>query len=222
MNRNENAHLVAPSVGAIPDEVEVAVVGAGPVGLTTAAMLAGYGVRVAVLDGAAGPAPYSRAAVVHARTMETLAPLGIVDEIVQGGVVPHFGVRDRDRHLLAVPFGDLPTAHPYSLMLPQDETERLLREALRHQGGTILWEHEVTGLRQDATGAELTVRSPQGGRRVRARYVVACDGARSRVREAVEIPFEGTPTPNRSCLPTCAWSGACRATRYSSSSPRRG
>ena len=57
MNRNENAHLVAPSVGAIPDEVEVAMVGAGPVGLTAATMLAGYGVRVAVLDGAAGPAP---------------------------------------------------------------------------------------------------------------------------------------------------------------------
>jgi 2-polyprenyl-6-methoxyphenol hydroxylase-like FAD-dependent oxidoreductase len=196
MNRNENAHLVAPSVGAIPDEVEVAMVGAGPVGLTAATMLAGYGVRVAVLDGAAGPAPHSRAAVVHARTLETLAPLGVVDEMVRGGVVvTHFGVRDRDRRLLDVPFGDLPTAHPYSLMLPQDETERLLREALRHQGGTILWEHEVTGLRQNATGAELTVRSPQGGRRVRARYVVGCDGARSRVREAVEIPFEGDTYP---------------------------
>ena len=84
MNRNENAHMVDPSVGAGPDEVEVAVVGVGPVGLTAAAMLAGYGVRVAVLDGAAGPAPYSRAAVVHVRTMETLAPLGVVDEMVQG------------------------------------------------------------------------------------------------------------------------------------------
>jgi FAD binding domain len=120
MNRNENAHLVAPSVGAIPDEVEVAMVGAGPVGLTAATMLAGYGVRVAVLDGAAGPAPHSRAAVVHARTLETLAPLGVVDEMVRGGVVvTHFGVRDRDRRLLDVPFGDLPTAHPYSLMLPR-------------------------------------------------------------------------------------------------------
>ena len=196
MNRNENAHLVAPSVGAIPDEVKVAMVGAGPVGLTAATMLAGYGVRVAVLDRAAGPAPQSRAAVVHARTLEILAPLGVVDEMVRGGVVvTHFGVRDRDRRLLDVPFGDLPTAHPYSLMLPQDETERLLREALRHQGGTILWEHEVTGLRQDATGAELTVRSPQGGRRVRARYLVGCDGVRSRVREAVEIPFEGDTYP---------------------------
>jgi 2-polyprenyl-6-methoxyphenol hydroxylase-like FAD-dependent oxidoreductase len=196
MNRNENAHMIDPSVGAGPNEVEVAVVGAGPVGLTAAAMLTGYGVRVAVLDGAAGPASYSRAAVVHVRTMETLAPLGVVDEMVQGGVVvPHFGVRDRDRRLLAVPFGDLSTAHPYSLMLPQDETEHLLRGALRRQGGEILWSHEVTGVRQDATEAELTVRSPQGDRRIRARYVLGCDGARSRVREAVGIPFEGDTYP---------------------------
>jgi 2-polyprenyl-6-methoxyphenol hydroxylase-like FAD-dependent oxidoreductase len=196
MNWNENAHVVDPSVGAIPDEVEVAVVGAGPVGLTTAAMLFGYGVRVAVLDAAAGPAPYSRAAVVHARTLETLAPLGVVGEMVQGGVVvPNFGVRDRDRRLLAVPFGDLPTAHPYSLMLPQDETERHLRGALHRQGGKILWSHELIGVRQDGTGAELKVRSPQGVRRLRARYVVGGDGAHSSVREAVRIPFEGDAYP---------------------------
>ena len=42
-------------------------------------------------------------------------------------VVPHFAIRDRDRRLLDVPFDELPTAHPYTLMLPQDETERLQR-----------------------------------------------------------------------------------------------
>jgi 2-polyprenyl-6-methoxyphenol hydroxylase-like FAD-dependent oxidoreductase len=199
MNGNERirrTEVTLPRAEPYEDEVEVAVVGAGPVGLTAAAMLAAYGIRTVVLDGADGPAGHSRAAVVHARTLETLEPLGVVEGMLDRGVVvPHFGVRDRDRRLLDVPFGDLPTAHPYTLMLPQDETEGLLREALRHQGGTILWEHEVTGLRQDASGAELTVRSPQGGRRVRARYVIGSDGARSRVREAVEIPFEGDTYP---------------------------
>jgi 2-polyprenyl-6-methoxyphenol hydroxylase-like FAD-dependent oxidoreductase len=49
--------------------------------------------------------------------------------------------------LLAVDFGGLPTAYPYTLMLPQDETQRLLRGALHDHGGEILWEHEVTDVR---------------------------------------------------------------------------
>ena len=54
----------------VPDEVEVAVVGAGPTGLTAAAMLAAYGIRTVVLDGADEPAGHFRAAVVHARTLD--------------------------------------------------------------------------------------------------------------------------------------------------------
>jgi 2-polyprenyl-6-methoxyphenol hydroxylase-like FAD-dependent oxidoreductase len=177
-------------------ETEVVVVGAGPAGLTAAAMLAGYGIQTVVLDRAAGAAPHSRAAVVHARTLETLEPLGIVEEVVRSGVVvPHFAIRDRDRRLLTVPFDELPTQHHYTLMLPQDETERLLRRALRHRGGEILWGHEVTGVRQDARGVDLSVRTPQGEKRVRARFVVGSDGARSSVREAVGVPFEGGAYP---------------------------
>ena len=114
---------------------EVAVIGAGPVGLTMATMLTAYGIRTVVLDRAPGPADHSRAAVIHARTLETLEPLDIVEEAVRrGGVVPHFGVRDRDRRLLAVDFDTLPTLHPYTLMLPQDETEHLLREGVEPAG----------------------------------------------------------------------------------------
>src|SRR5919205_3012725 len=99
MNENEHAIETGNTTDrSLPDEVEVAVVEAGPTGLTLAGMLSGYGIRTAVLDGAAGPARHSRAAVVHARTLETLEPLGVVDEMLRGGVVvPRFGVRDRDR-----------------------------------------------------------------------------------------------------------------------------
>lgn len=185
-----------PDASQAPDEVEVAVVGAGPAGLTAAAMLAGYGVRVAVLDGASGPAEHSRAAVVHARTLETLDPLGVVDEALREGViVGHFGVRDRDRRLLAVDFDGLPTPYPYALMLPQNDTEALLRTALRQRGGEISWGREVVGVHQDAEGVELTVRVPRGEERLRAEHVLACDGAHSSVRDALEIPFEGETYP---------------------------
>jgi 2-polyprenyl-6-methoxyphenol hydroxylase-like FAD-dependent oxidoreductase len=182
MNGNEHATRTSGTTDRSPtEEVEVAVVGAGPTGLTLAVMLSGYGIQTAVLDGAAGPARHSRAAVVHARTLETLEPLGVVGEMRGGGVVvPHFGVRDRDRLLLRVDFDGLPTTHPYTLMLPQDRTERILLGA-HEQGGGVLWEHEAVGLGQDEGGVELVVRGARGERRVRARYVVGCDGGHSLV-----------------------------------------
>src|SRR5919206_1059048 len=197
MNDREQATRPADSRSRpMPSEVEVAVVGAGPVGLTIASMLEAYGIRTVVLDRAAGPAAYSRAAVIHARTLETLEPLGIVEEAVRKGViVPHFGVRDRDRRLLAVDFDRLPTAYPYTLMLPQDETERLLREALGRRGGAILWEHEVTEISQDTNGVEIVVRSSQRNERLRTRFLIGCDGAHSTVREMLGMRFEGATYP---------------------------
>jgi 2-polyprenyl-6-methoxyphenol hydroxylase-like FAD-dependent oxidoreductase len=77
MNANDEAMPTGGSpVGTVPEDVDVAVVGAGPTGMTMAGMLAAYGVRTVVLDGADGPAPNSRAAVVHARTLETCPNCG--------------------------------------------------------------------------------------------------------------------------------------------------
>ena len=224
MNGNEPAIRTAgPKARSVPDEVEVAVVGAGPVGLTIATLLVAYGIRIVVFDRSPGPARYSRAAVVHARTLEILKPLGVVDEMLSKGVVvPHFGVRDRDRRLLAVDFDGLPTAYPYTLMLPQDETEHLLRGALHNQGGEILWGNEVTDVRQYTSGVELTVRSSRGDRRVRARYVVGCDGAHSSVREVVGIPFEGETYPQSFVLADTHMDWRLPTTRCSSSSPPTG
>src|ERR671920_732988 len=103
MNANDEAMTTAASpVGTMPEEVDVAVVGAGPTGITMAGTLAAYGIQTVVLDGAEGPVGHSRAAVVQARTLETLEPLGVVEGMLgRGVVVSHFGVRDRDRRLLA-------------------------------------------------------------------------------------------------------------------------
>src|SRR5215210_8729245 len=206
MNGNEHATQTSGTTDrSLTEEVEVAVVGAGPTGLTLAVMLSGYGIQTAVLDGAAGPARHSRAAVVHARTLETLEPLGIVGEMLGGGVVvPHFGVRDRDRLLLGVDFDGLPTTHPYTLMLPQDRTERILLGALREQGGGVLWKHEAVRLSQGEGGVELVVRGAKEERRVRDRYEVGCEGGHSFVRGALGIPFQGESYPSPSCWPTCA------------------
>jgi 2-polyprenyl-6-methoxyphenol hydroxylase-like FAD-dependent oxidoreductase len=221
MNDRENAtHAADSGSRSMPDEVEVAVVGAGPVELTIAFMLAAYGTRTVVLDRAAEPAGHSRTAVVQAGTPETLEPLGIVEEEVRRGVVvPHFGVRDRDRRLLAIDFDRLPIAHPYTLMLPQDETERVLREASGRQGGAILWGHEVTEISQDTNGVEIMVRSAQRNERLRARFLIGCDGAYSTVREALGMRFEGATHPQSLVLADVRMDWGYRTTRCSSFSP---
>jgi 2-polyprenyl-6-methoxyphenol hydroxylase-like FAD-dependent oxidoreductase len=88
MNGDERATRTSDTtVRSLTEEVEVAIVGAGPAGLTLAGMLSGYGIQTAVFDGDAGPALHSQAAVVHARTLESLEPLGVVGEMLGGGVV---------------------------------------------------------------------------------------------------------------------------------------
>ncbi|GAA4616930.1 NAD(P)/FAD-dependent oxidoreductase [Actinoallomurus liliacearum] len=177
----------------LPDTVEVAVVGAGPTGLALAASLVDRGKDAVLLDKAAEGANTSRAAVVHARTLEVLEPLKVAGELVERGViVPTFTVRDRDRTLMRVDFGGLPTAHPYTLMVPQSTTEEVLLRRLRALGGEVHRGREVTAVTGDADGA--TIRLADGAT-VRARHVVGADGMHSVVREQAGIGFTGDAYP---------------------------
>ncbi|MEV5753342.1 FAD-dependent oxidoreductase [Actinoallomurus sp. NPDC052308] len=177
----------------LPDTAEVAVVGAGPTGLALAASLVDRGKDVVLLDKAAEGANTSRAAVVHARTLEVLEPLKVTGELVERGViVPTFTVRDRDRTLMRVDFGGLPTAHPYTLMVPQSTTEEVLLRRLRTLGGEVHRGREVTAVTGDADGA--TIRLADGAT-VRARHVVGADGMHSVVREQAGIGFTGDTYP---------------------------
>ncbi|MDN3351024.1 FAD-dependent monooxygenase [Actinomadura sp. DC4] len=172
----------------LPTTADVVIVGAGPTGLTLAAFLTAGGADVVLLDRAAEGANTSRAAVVHARTLEVLDGLGVGEEMVGRGIVtPSFTVRDRDRVLLTVPFGGLPTPHPYTLMIPQDVTEQVLLARLRALGGDVHRPCEVTGVAQDTDGVTVTT----AGGEIRARYVVGADGMHSVVRERSGIGFTG-------------------------------
>lgn len=167
----------------------VVVVGAGPVGLITAIVLAERGIAATVVDAAATPATTSRAAVIHARTLEVLAPHGVTSALVDRGLaLDRFTIRDRDRTLVPVPFGGLPTDHPYTLMLSQNETEAVLRDRLAELGGSVTWSHAVRGVEQGDSGAVVTF---DDGTNVTADYVVGADGMHSTVRAAAEIPFVG-------------------------------
>ena len=170
-------------------DTDVLIVGAGPTGLTLATALAARGVRARVIDRQGAGDNTSRAAVVHARTLEVLEPLGVSPTLVARGLqARRFTIRDRDRVLVPIAFDRLPTRYPYTLMVSQAVTEQVLLERFTQLGGAVMRPRTLVDLSHDAAGVSVTL---DDGSRLRSRYVVGCDGMHSAVRERVGIPFSG-------------------------------
>ncbi|WP_040686307.1 FAD-dependent oxidoreductase [Nocardia vinacea] len=181
----------------LPETTSVVIVGAGPAGLTTAITLADAGIDFVLLDRLAEGANTSRAAVVHARTLEVLQELGIAEELVDRGiVVPTFRVLDGNRTLATVPFGGLPTEYPYTLMVPQDTTEAVLLARLRKAGGDVHRPYRITKVADENDGVTVEYVDGEGATgTIRADYVVGADGMHSVVREQAGIGFTGDTYP---------------------------
>ena len=175
---------------ALPASTTVAIVGAGPTGLALAVTLAQAGIDHVLLDRLPEGANTSRAAVVHARTLEVLHEIGADRELIARGLkIDRFTVRDGARTLLSTTFGKLPTPYPYALMVPQDRTEAVLLARLRELGGDVHRPYEVTGVVQDEHGVTVTTGT---GETLRAEYAVGADGMHSAVRDAAGIGFTGS------------------------------
>lgn len=171
-------------------DAEVLIVGAGPVGLTAAVVLTQRGNDVTVVDNQAEGASTSRAAVVHPHTLELLEPYGVTSPLVERGVhTPTFAIRDRDDLLMAVPFSELPTPYPYTLMISQAETEAFLLARLTELGVKVIRPATVTTVVQDG---EYVTATFADGDQIRSRYLIGADGLHSVVREQAGIAFTGS------------------------------
>lgn len=172
---------------------EVVIAGGGPAGLMLAGELALAELNVAVVERRAqGEVPGTRAGGLHPRTLEILDQRGIAERFISEGQKAQVG-EFAGAKLGAV---DLPTRHPYSLGLWQNEIERILGEWVDELPVTQLRGTEVRGLSQDDSGVDIEL---AGGGSLRAAYLVGCDGGRSVVRKAAGIGFPGWD-PTRSNL----------------------
>lgn len=175
--------------------IDVLVIGAGPTGLTAAAEAARHGLSVRIIERRATRATYSKALVIHARTLEILEVLGCAQPILDAGqTFRGLHVRPSPRRpatyvdLVHRNWGD--TRYPFWLSIPQYETERVLEEHLQSLGIDIEWSTELVSLSQHDDTVQATLNTPEGTTTTRARWVLGCDGGRSATRTQLSIPLQ--------------------------------
>ena len=174
-------------------EHTIVIVGAGPTGLALGAELKRLGISSLILDRLEAGANTSRAAVIHARTLEVLEPLAVTPELLQAGItVPTFRVRDRNRILASISFKDLHTKYPFGLMCPQNHTEAILLRRLQSLGGTVQRPCDVVAIRPGESDVQVQFKSGEELKTVHTKWLVGCDGMHSLVREQAPIPFIGS------------------------------
>lgn len=175
------------------DVDDVLVVGAGPAGLTTAIELARRGISVRVVDAAPGPATDTRALGMQARTLELFERPGLVEPLLDHGLRARvFNVFSENRQILRADFAQLDSPYPFLLMIPQNDTERVLGDHLAGLGVQVQRRTEVVSVEQTAQHVHAQLRHADGtSSTATATWLIGADGAHSTVRHALGIGFRG-------------------------------
>jgi 2-polyprenyl-6-methoxyphenol hydroxylase-like FAD-dependent oxidoreductase len=175
-------------------DVDVVVVGAGPTGLMLAGELAGSGTRTLLLERRPEPSKAAKAGGLAGQILQLLLHRGELDRFRAEAVGPEPAPRFPFGGL-QLDFTRLENPPMRGMLLPQPRLEAVLADRATERGAEVRRGHEVVGLRQDEDAVTVEVVGPDGVYEVIARFLVACDGGRSRVRDLVGIPFAGMSLP---------------------------
>ena len=178
----------------------VAIVGAGPAGLTLANLLGLRGLSVLIVERNATTVQEPRAVSIDDESLRTLQAAGLIDEVLTQ-VVQGYGSRYMTAggacFLTVTPKGR-PFGYPRRNAFRQPVLERQLSDGLmRFEKVKMLLRTTATCVTQDANGVELTIDEDGNERRVRVSYLVGCDGAASTIRKILGFKLEGTTFEER-------------------------
>lgn len=184
-------------------ESAVIVAGGGPVGVIAALALAQRGIAVRVFEAAERVDESPRASTLHPATLEMLAALGLLDEVIARGLVARsFQFWDRPSRRRVAEFDHAvlanDTPYPFVVQCEQHKLAKMAIERLRALPNTeVRFSARVAAVEQFDDRVEAVIETAQGRETVAGRFLIGADGGRSTVRKALGIEFEGYTFPER-------------------------
>ena len=191
----------APTASTLDLSTDIAIVGAGPVGLMIANYLGQCGVNVTLVEKLDSLIDYPRAIGLDDESLRTFQAVGLADN-----VLPHTTPWHAMRFMTPKGrcFADIqPTTDEFGWSrrnaFIQPLADRVLFEGLqRFDNVKVLFGRELEGFEQSDSGVQLTLKNAEGrSERLQAKYLIGCDGGNSLVRRSLGISFEGKTAPNQ-------------------------
>jgi 3-(3-hydroxy-phenyl)propionate hydroxylase len=182
---------------------QVVISGGGPVGLICAYALARRGVTVTVLDQNSELQDDPRAATTHPATLELLDGLGVIDQVIEQGLVAEeFEFWDRPTGEKVATFDHAAlsedTKFPFVVQCEQFKLAKIFLAKLQGEAtATVLFDHNVTAIDHTPEGVTVTATTPDGEKTFEGDWLIGADGGRSVVRKSAGIDFEGFTWPER-------------------------
>lgn len=198
MGRDAIPLAAREAVDADPEnEPDVLVVGAGPVGLFTALLLARRGVGVQIVDQERRRAARSYALTLHPGSLRLLDKAGLATEVLEHGHrVDRVAFYEGDERRIEIDLTTLAPPFPCAAVLPQQALEGLLESRLEQEGGRVLWRHRLSELHLGGGAAVAVVDrlapdddAVEDTRVIRPAVVIGTDGSHSAVRRALRASY---------------------------------
>ena len=198
-------HLVDNSSNSSTAAVQtdpVLIAGAGPVGCALALLLAQKGVPVILLEAGTELPEDLRASTFHPPSLDLLDDLGVTEKLVEVGLKV-YDYQYRDRRTNEIAKFDMKhlageTQHPYRLQCEQFKMTRIVVEMLKdYDCAEVIFDAQVLGFRETDNGIDVLAFTQGDEKRYHASFLIGCDGANSRVRQASGVRFEGLTYPEQ-------------------------